>query len=104
MMQKGKKIRIVVGILAALLLILCLCLLGRRRQQIGISRELEQDFASHVYDHAEVYVPDEKTARRLLEVQGELLTGEESEGTARIEEYLSEFDKNGLDTLTVDNM
>ncbi len=50
---------------------------------------LKRDFSTNIYDHAEVYVPNEKTARKILRAQGELLRdGSQDESVREVEKYL----------------
>ncbi|MCR5507275.1 MAG: hypothetical protein K6F34_01175 [Lachnospiraceae bacterium] len=54
-----------------------------------VDEELVHKFSTELYDSAEVYVPNEETARRLLRAQGELLRDEDrDEHVMEVERYL----------------
>ncbi len=84
-----KKIGIILCLLAVIVILPALFLLPGKFGKSGTDKELLNRFGTQIVDHAEVYVPNEKTAYGILKAQGELLRSTcESNGVRDVEEYL----------------
>ena len=89
--MKDRRIsKIALCLLAAAVIAAAVFFILRMSGEYRAEKELMRDFDTKVIDHAEVYVPDERTARRLLKAQGELIRSgcDQNDGVREIEGYL----------------
>ncbi len=87
-MKDKKRITIFIIVAAAVILLTVFLLMPSVRKKRA-EKELLRAFSSGIMENAEVYVPDETTARKLIRAQGQLLRSTcEDNGIRDIEKYL----------------
>ena len=102
-MKDRKRIKSGLFLLAVTVILTALFIVPKELRERRTENELLQDFSTRIKDHAEVYVPDERTAQGILKAQGQLLRSTCDRNSVReIELYLEQT--YGMEAVNLRNM